>query len=39
MPEIERGSLPINIAGSQIPEVPSRHDSSGRCAEHLSYRS
>jgi hypothetical protein len=36
MREIEHGSLPINIAGSRIPEVPSRHDSSERCAEHLS---
>jgi hypothetical protein len=36
MPEIERGSLTINIAGSRIPEVPSRPDSPDRCAENLS---
>jgi hypothetical protein len=36
MPEIERGSLPMNIVGSRIPEVPSGHGSPDRCAEHLS---
>jgi hypothetical protein len=36
MPEIKCGSLPINIAGSRIPEVPSGHDSSDHCAEHFS---
>jgi hypothetical protein len=36
MPEIERGPLPMNIAGSQILEVPSGYDSPDRCAEHLS---
>jgi hypothetical protein len=36
MPEIERGPLPMNIAGSQILEVPSGYDSPDRCTEHLS---
>jgi hypothetical protein len=36
MPEIEHGSLPINIAGSRIPEIPSKPDSPERCAKHLS---
>jgi hypothetical protein len=33
MPNLECGSLPMNIADS---EVPSRHDSLSRCDEHLS---
>jgi hypothetical protein len=36
MPKIECGLLPINIAGSQIPEVPSGHDSCDCCVEQLS---
>jgi hypothetical protein len=30
MPDIERGSLPLNIAGSRIPEVPSKPDLPNR---------
>jgi hypothetical protein len=36
MPELERGPLPMNIAGSKILEVPSGHGSPDRCTEHLS---
>jgi hypothetical protein len=36
MPEIENSLSPINTAGSQIPEVPSKHDSPNHCIEHLS---
>jgi hypothetical protein len=35
MPEIERGSLPINTTGFQIPKVPSEPDSSDRYDKHL----
>jgi hypothetical protein len=35
MPEIERGSLPINIAGLRIPEVPFKPKSSYCCADNL----
>jgi hypothetical protein len=36
MPELKRGPLPMNIAGSQIPEVPSGHGLPDHCAENLS---
>jgi hypothetical protein len=36
VPEIERGSLPMNIVDSRIPEVPSGHGSPDYCTEHLS---
>jgi hypothetical protein len=36
MPEIDRGSLPINIAGSRISEVSSEPAWPDHCAEYLS---
>jgi hypothetical protein len=36
MPEIAHGPLPMNIAGSQIFEVPSGYDSLDYCAEYSS---
>jgi hypothetical protein len=36
MPEIARGPLPMNIAGSQISEVPSGYDSPDSCTKHSS---
>jgi hypothetical protein len=36
MPKIERGPLPMNIAGSHILEVPFGYDSPDHCGEHLS---
>jgi hypothetical protein len=34
--ETERGLLPIDIASSQVPVVPSKPKYPDRCAEHLS---